>query len=114
MPTTSSSKLLKRVPRGGWARWCGTVDVVAGEDSSATVVVAILVNLGIAIAKGVAGALSGSAAMVSESAHSIADTINEVLLLVGVRRSSRPADDTHPFGYGRELYFWTLLTAVGI
>jgi len=79
-----------------------------------TVLVAIFANLGIAIAKGVAGALSGSAAMISEAAHSVADTMNEVLLLVAVRRSDRPADERHPFGYGRERYFWTLLAAVGI
>lgn len=84
------------------------------EESRTTVVLAMAANLGIAAAKGVAGALSGSAAMVSEAAHSLADTVNEALLLVAVRRSSRPADETHPFGYGRERYFWTLLTAVGI
>lgn len=84
------------------------------EDSTATVVVATAANLGIAVAKGVAGALSGSAAMISESAHSVADTMNEAMLLVAVRRSGRPADERHPFGYGRERYFWTLLAAVGI
>ena len=84
------------------------------EDSTSTVVVAILANLGIAIAKGVAGALSGSAAMISESAHSLADTTNEAFLLVAVKRSTRPADARHQFGYGRERYFWTLLAAVGI
>ena len=84
------------------------------DESTTTVVVAIVANLGIAVAKGVAGALSGSAAMISESAHSLADTMNEALLLVAVRRSSRPADERHQFGYGRERYFWTLLAAVGI
>ena len=84
------------------------------EDSTTTVVVAAVANLGIAVAKGVAGALSGSAAMISESAHSLADTANELLLLVAVKRSDRPADERHPFGYGRERYFWTLLAAVGI
>jgi cation diffusion facilitator family transporter len=84
------------------------------EESTTTVVVAIVANLGIAVAKGVAGALSGSAAMISESAHSFADTMNEALLLVAVRRSNRPADERHQFGYGRERYFWTLLAAVGI
>src|SRR6476646_2324016 len=84
------------------------------EDSTATVAVAIAANLGIAVAKGVAGALSGSAAMISESAHSLADTTNEALLLVAVKRSNRPADERHQFGYGRERYFWTLLAAVGI
>src|SRR3954466_5882686 len=84
------------------------------EESTATVVVAIAANLGIAVAKGVAGALSGSAAMISECAHSLADTTNEALLLVAVKRSQRPADERHQFGYGRERYFWTLLAAVGI
>src|SRR5947209_15291816 len=84
------------------------------EESTRTVVVAILANLGIAVAKGVAGALSGSAAMISECAHSLADTANEGFLLVAVKRSDRPADERHPFGYGRERYFWTLLAAVGI
>ena len=84
------------------------------DESTATVVVAILANLGIAIAKGIAGALSGSAAMLSEAAHSVADTTNQGLLLVAVRRSNKPADERHPFGYGRERYFWSLLAAVGI
>ena len=84
------------------------------DESTSTVVVAILANLGIAVAKGVAGALSGSAAMISESAHSLADTTNEAFLLVAVKRSNRPADERHQFGYGRERYFWTLLAAVGI
>jgi cation diffusion facilitator family transporter len=91
----------------------GQAGLVA-EDSTSTVVVAILANFGIAIAKGVAGALSGSAAMISESAHSLADTTNEAFLLVAVKRSTRPADARHQFGYGRERYFWTLLAAVGI
>lgn len=85
-----------------------------GEESTLTVVVAILANFGIAIAKAVAGVISGSAALLSESAHSLADTTNEGLLLVAVKRSNRPADDRHQFGYGRERYFWTLLAAVGI
>jgi cation diffusion facilitator family transporter len=88
--------------------------VQVSDDSTTTVVVAAAANLGIAVAKGVAGALSGSAAMISESAHSVADTANELLLLVAVKRSDRPADERHPFGYGRERYFWTLLAAVGI
>jgi cation diffusion facilitator family transporter len=84
------------------------------EESALTVIVAICANMGIAVAKGVAGLASGSAAMLSEAAHSLADTANQVLLLVAVKRSSRPADERHPFGYGRERYFWALLAAVGI
>jgi cation diffusion facilitator family transporter len=84
------------------------------DESTLTVVVAIIANFGIAVAKGIAGALSGSSAMLSEAAHSVADTTNQGLLLVAVRRSNKPADERHPFGYGRERYFWTLLAAVGI
>ena len=84
------------------------------QESTLTVVVALLANLGIAIAKGIAGGLSGSAAMLSEAAHSLADTTNQGLLLIAVHRSSRAADEKHPFGYGRERYFWSLLAAVGI
>lgn len=84
------------------------------DESTLTVVVAICANTGIAIAKAIAGVLSGSSAMLSEAAHSLADTTNQVLLLVAVKRSNRPPDERHPFGYGRERYFWTLLAAVGI
>jgi cation diffusion facilitator family transporter len=84
------------------------------EESTLTVVVAMLANLGIAIAKGIAGLISGSAAMLSEAVHSLADTTNQVLLLVAVKRSNKEADARHPFGYGRERYFWSLLAAVGI
>src|SRR4051794_1564794 len=84
------------------------------DESALTVVVAILANAGIAIAKLTAGLLSGSAAMLSESVHSMADTANQALLLVAVKRSNKPADERHPFGYGRERYFWSLLAAVGI
>jgi cation diffusion facilitator family transporter len=84
------------------------------EESTLTVLVAMFANLGIAVAKAVAGLLGGSAAMLSEAAHSLADTTNQMLLLVAVKRSSRAADERHPFGYGRERYFWSLLAAVGI
>ncbi|WP_443058295.1 cation diffusion facilitator family transporter [Streptomyces sp. NBC_00820] len=79
-----------------------------------TVLVALGANLLIAAAKAVAGLLAGSPALLSEAAHSVADSLNEVFLLVAVRRSKRPADDRHPFGYGKERYFWALLAAVGI
>ena len=67
-----------------------------------------------AVAKGVAAVLTGSAAMLAETTHSIADTCNEVLLYVGVRRGMRPADDRHPLGYGQARFFWSLLAAVGV
>ena len=84
------------------------------EESTRTVIIALLTNLAVAVAKGIAAAVTGSAAMFAETAHSIADTMNEVLLVVGVRRSSRSADDMHPHGYGEERYFWSLLAALGV
>lgn len=79
-----------------------------------TVLVALVANLVIAVAKAVGGLLAGSPALLSEAAHSVADSLNEVFLLAALRRSRRPADRRHPFGYGKERYFWSLLAAVGI
>src|SRR5512144_1251918 len=88
---------------------------VSGADESArTVVVAVVANLLVAVAKGGAAALTGSAALAAETTHSIADTCNEVVLYIGVRRGARPPDDQHPFGYGQARYYWSLLSAVGI
>ncbi len=83
-------------------------------ESRSTVLVALGANLGIAVAKGVAGLLSGSSAMLAEAAHSTADTVNQLFLLAALRRGAKPADATHPFGYGKERFFWSLLAAVGI
>lgn len=83
-------------------------------ESTGTVVVALAANAGIAVAKGVAAVLSGSAAMAAETAHSVVDTANEVLLLLALRRSSRPADRNRPFGYGVERFFWSFVAAVSI
>ncbi|MFD9278878.1 cation diffusion facilitator family transporter [Streptomyces mirabilis] len=79
-----------------------------------TVLVALGANLLIAVAKAVGGLLAGSPALLSEAAHSVADSMNEVFLLAALRRSRRPADRRHPFGYGKERFFWSLLAAVGI
>jgi cation diffusion facilitator family transporter len=75
---------------------------------------AILANLGIAAAKFVVAAFTGSAAMIAEGIHSAVDTGNEGLLLIGERNSAKPADLKHPFGYGKELYFWALIVALSV
>ncbi|MFD6556205.1 cation diffusion facilitator family transporter [Streptomyces sp. NPDC058398] len=87
-----------------------------GSDSRTriTVFVALGANLVIAVAKAVGGLVSGSPALLSEAAHSVADSLNEVFLLAALRRSKRLADRKHPFGYGKERFFWSLLAAVGI
>ena len=81
------------------------------QESTGTVIVAGLANLAIAAAKLVAGLLSGSAAMLSEAAHSFADTLTEVFLFVSLRRGARPPDEKHPFGHGKSSYIWATLGA---
>ena len=75
---------------------------------------AFLANLLVAIAKSVAAAITGSAAMVAEAAHSWADTGNQVFLFVAERKSSRPSDRERPMGYGREAYVWSMFAALGL
>ncbi|HEY8043627.1 MAG TPA: cation diffusion facilitator family transporter [Streptosporangiaceae bacterium] len=83
-------------------------------DTTRTVLIAGGANIVVMIAKLVAGVLTGSSAMLAEAAHSFADTLNQVFLFTSVRQGQRPADEEHPFGYGQERYFWSLLAAFGI
>lgn len=76
--------------------------------------IALVINLLIALFKFVAAAISASTAMLAEAVHSLADTANQVFLLIGIRRSSRPPDALHPFGYGTETYFWSFIVAGSI
>ncbi|WP_028643901.1 cation diffusion facilitator family transporter [Nocardioides sp. URHA0020] len=85
-----------------------------GGESLLTVVVALVANALLAIAKTVAAVLTGSAAMVAEAAHSWADAGNEVFLLVAERSGSRPRDEEHPRGYGRATYAWSMIAAFGL
>jgi len=85
---------------------------VAEQHSTAHILQSLFVNLAIAAAKGIAAFFTGSGAMMAETLHSAADCGNQVLLLVGVRRAAKPADASHPLGYGRALYFWSFMVAL--
>jgi cation diffusion facilitator family transporter len=84
------------------------------SEGTFTVLLALGANVGVALLKLAAGLLTGSGALLSEAAHSFGDSTTEILLLVALRRSDQPADRAHPFGYGKERYFWSLLAAVAI
>ena len=73
---------------------------------------ALVANLAIAVTKFIAAAITGSSAMISEGIHSVVDTSNEVLLLLGISKSKKLPDDNRPFGYVKELYFWSFIVSI--
>src|ERR1700709_855270 len=80
--------------------------------SNLSIYSALAANVAIAVMKFVAGGISGSAAMISEGGHSLVDSVNELLLLYGIYSSNKERDNLHPFGYGRELYFWSFIVSI--
>jgi cation diffusion facilitator family transporter len=97
LPQRRSRAALERAERG---------------ESVRTIVIALLANLVIAVAKLIAGVISRSTALLAESAHSFADTTNEILLAISLKRARRPADPVHPIGHGREGFLWALMAAI--
>ena len=85
---------------------------MAVNSGTKAVVAALLANTGIAVAKFVGFAVTRSSSMLAESVHSVADAANQLLLLLGARRARRPPTDDHPFGHGRERYFWSFIVAL--
>lgn len=81
-------------------------------ESKKSVVAALIGNTLVAITKYIAAAITGSSAMLSEAVHSTSDTGNQVLMLLGLHKAKRPADRAHPFGHGKEIYFWCLIVAM--
>jgi len=108
------------MPAGERLRWrdrasCAPVNRRQGhKETRRTVIVAGAANVIVGLAKLVAGIMTGSSAMLAEAAHSAADTLDQVFLLMSIRRADRPASRDHPFGHGQERYFWALLAAFGI
>lgn len=84
----------------------------SGWRANIVIYAALLANLGIAVAKFIAAAITGSSSMLTEGVHSLVDTGNQGLLLYGQYRAKRPPDAEHPFGYGRELYFWAFVVSI--
>ena len=86
--------------------------MAGGGEGVGYIIRALVANFLIACAKGVGAFITGSGAMLAETLHSLSDCINQVLLLLGVKRAKKPADDRHPLGYGRSLYFWSFMVAM--
>jgi cation diffusion facilitator family transporter len=110
-PTTKHS-LAEEATKADGAQQRGDATEDNGGESTGTVIVAGLANLAIAIAKLIGGLISHSSAMMSEAAHSVADTVTEVFLFIALKRGNKAPDPKHPFGYGRETYFWAFIASL--
>jgi cation diffusion facilitator family transporter len=95
-----------------WSRICHYAAQVSTEGGTRAILAALAANLGIAITKFIAYLLTGSSSMLAESVHSVADSGNQALLLLGGRRAQKQATPQHPFGYGRERYFWAFVVSI--
>ncbi len=82
------------------------------ESSARHIIQSLLVNVAIAVVKSIAAYFTKSGSMLAEALHSFSDCGNQILLLIGVRQAKKPADDKHPFGYGRAVYFWSFMVAM--
>ena len=100
------------IQRGGFRHSVASLGARRSHGSSRSLIVAFVANLFVAAAKLAAGLITGSAALLAEAAHSLADSTNEVMLGVSFRRARRPADAEHPFGYGGLRFLWAFLAAV--
>jgi len=98
--------------RPPYRRSRAALETLRSRDSVRTIVIALAANVVIAIAKLVAGLISGSTALISEAAHSLADASNEVFLGISLHRAAAPPDDEHPLGHGRERFLWAFLAAL--
>lgn len=111
---TNVEEVLRRISSGTIEGGVPKGQEKDAHGGTASVLAAIAANIGIGIVKFIAAAISGSAAMVSEGIHSIVDSGNGFLVLLGLRRAKKAPTIEHPFGFGKELYFWTLVVAVSI
>src|SRR5690606_37903258 len=111
-PTTTMTPCAAIGLRAGHHPRVRTMAKTSAGSSRKVVLAALFGNGAIAVTKLIAAAITGSSAMLSEGVHSLVDTCNELLLLYGLKRASKPADPTHPYGYGRELYFWSFIVAL--
>src|SRR5881275_1288074 len=109
---TDGTILPNRMLRPPHRRSRAALQKIGSNDSARTIIIALAANVVIAVAKLISGLISGSTALLAESAHSLADASNEVLLGISLRRATAPADELHPLGHGRERFLWAFMAAI--